>query len=129
MSQIRCLICGSSQWDSKGVGCGRCGGAMGMRQERCHVNEETKKKLFDHADELAKFGINLEQRDSLQKNEGAIATLGLIIACADSFHHGVLRQLVLYLRDNLVIPEDEILKLRLDEPEQIVTYCRVDKKN
>jgi len=47
-------------------------------------------------------------------------------ACADSLHHGVLRELVLYLRDKLLLPEDEILGLRLDGPEEILTYCRAD---
>ena len=89
---------------------------MGMRQERCHVNEETKKKLFDHADELAKFGINLEQRESLHKNVGTVlGTVSLIITCADSFNPGVLHRLVVYLRDNVLVPDDEILKLRLNE--------------
>jgi hypothetical protein len=47
--------------------------------------------------------------------KGSAATIG---ACADSLHHGVLRELVLYLRDKLLLPEDEILRLRLDEPEE-----------
>ncbi len=128
MSQIRCLVCGSSQWDPEGYKCGRCGKAMGMREERCYVSEETKKKLLDHADQLSKFGLRLEQSSSLQKNVGAIEAIGLVIACADSFRHGVLRDLVHFLRDKLLLPEEEILRLRLDEPEQILTYYRVDEE-
>ena len=40
---------------------------------------------------------------------------------------GILKELVLFLR-NKAIPEDEILRLRLDEPELILTYCRMDKQ-
>jgi hypothetical protein len=65
----------------------------------------------------------MEQRESLQKDAATkVAFAALIIACADSFHHGVLAKLVVYLRDELFLPEDEILRLRLDEPEQILTY-------
>jgi hypothetical protein len=40
----------------------------------------------------------------------------------------VLCQLVLYLRDNVLLPEDDISRLRLGEPEQILTYCRRAKE-
>jgi hypothetical protein len=94
-----------------------------LREERCYIKEETKKKLLDHADELAEFGIKLEESESLQKSaDTGLAIAGLIIACADSFRDGVLGDLVCYLRDRLTIPEDDILKLRLDEPEKIMTY-------
>lgn len=129
MSKIRCLVCGSSQLDPEGYKCGRCGKAIGLREEACCVSEETKKKLLDHADELFAFGIRLEQSENLQKNANTVLeVVGLVIACADSFNHGVLRKLVCYLRDKLFLTEEEILRLRLDEPEQILTYYRMDKK-
>jgi len=102
--------------------------AMGLRTEGCYVTEETKKKLLDHVDGLSRFGIELEQHEILQEDAGTcLGALALVIACADSLQPGVLRQLVLYLRDKLLLPEDEILKLRLGEPEEILTYCRMDK--
>jgi hypothetical protein len=103
--------------------------AMGLRTEGCYVTEETKKKLVDHSDDLSKFGIQLEQREVLEKDAGTrLAALALVITCADSLQHGVLRQLVLYLRDKVLLPEDEILRLRLGEPEEVLTYCRMDKE-
>jgi hypothetical protein len=99
MSQLRCLVCGSSQLDPQGYKCGRCGKAMGLRDEGCYVREETKKKLLDHVDELSKFGIQIEQYESLQKSaDTTIAAVALAIACADSLDHGVLRKLVHYLK-------------------------------
>jgi hypothetical protein len=102
---------------------------MGLRSERCYISEETQQKLLNHADELSHFGITLEQVRPLQKDAGAvIATVGLVLAAADSLRSetGSLRRLVILLRD-LAVPEHEILRLRLDEPEQILTYCRMDK--
>jgi hypothetical protein len=128
MSKLRCLVCGSSRLDPEGYKCDRCGAAIGLRDEKCYVNEETKKKLLEHADDLSKFGIKMEQRESLQKDAATkVAFAALIIACADSFHPGALSDLVLYLRDKLFLPEGEILRLRLDEPEPILTYYRMDK--
>ncbi len=129
MSQIRCLTCGSSQFDPEGYKCGKCGGAMGLRSERCYITEETQKKLLDNAEELSHFGITLERVRPLQKDAGTVmAAVGLVLAAADSLRseNGSLRRLVILLRD-LAIPEQEILRLRLDEPEQILTYIRMDK--
>jgi hypothetical protein len=101
---------------------------MGLRDERCWVNEETKKTLLDHAKELSEFGIGLEESQTLQKSFGdALAVAGLVLQIAESIRPGGLRALVLFLRD-LAIPEEEILRLRLDEPEQILTYCRREKE-
>jgi hypothetical protein len=126
---MRCLVCGSSKFDPEGYKCGRCGAAMGLRSERCYITDETRKKLLDNANELSHFGISLEQVRPLQKDAGAtIAIIGLVLAAADSLRSdtGSLRRLVILLRD-LAIPEEEILRLRLDEPEQILTYTRMDK--
>jgi hypothetical protein len=126
---LRCLICGGSRLDPQAYKCDRCGAAIGLRDEPCDVSEETENKLLEHAEELSKFGIKVEQHEGLRKDAAtAIAIAALVIACGDSFDHGVLRKLVLYLKDGLGLPEEQILKLRLDEPEQILTYCRMDKK-
>jgi len=102
---------------------------MGPRNERCYITEETQKRLIEHTEELSHFGITLEQIRPLQKNAGTtLATVGLVFAAADSLRSdtGSLRRLVILLRD-LAIPEQEILRLRLSEPEEILTYTRMDK--
>jgi hypothetical protein len=102
---------------------------MGLRGERCYITEETQKKLLDHANELSHFGIALEQVRPLQKDiRSTLEVVGLVLAVADSLRSdtGSLRRLVIFLRD-LAIPEQEILRLRLDEPEKILTYIRMDK--
>jgi hypothetical protein len=126
MSEIRCLVCGSSKLDPEGYKCGRCGAAIGLRQEQCYVSEETKKKLLDHADELSKFGINLEQSESVSKH-WHIGDIGTGLTIIEAIRPGTLGDLVLFLR-KLAVPEEEILRLRLGEPEEILTYCRRDKE-
>jgi len=131
VSEIRCLICGSSQFDPEGYKCARCGGAIGLRSERCYINQETQKKLLDHADALADLGAMFKQVRPLQKDAGTtLAAVGLVLAASDSLRSesGSLRRLVIFLRD-LAIPEEEILRLRLAEPEQVLTYARMDKPN
>jgi len=128
MPNFRCLSCGSSKWDSQGVACARCGLAMGPRRERLYISENTQTKLLDYAVELSKFGIKLEQQETLQKSaDTAIAVLGLAISVSEALSPGSIRQLIIYLRDKLLLPENEILRLRLDEPEEILTYYRADK--
>jgi hypothetical protein len=76
-------------------------------------------KLLAHAEELKTFGVALEEHGVIQKSAGGVAEfLGLAITIADSLDSGVLRKLILYLR-NLEISNDEILRLRLDEPEEV----------
>ena len=67
---MRCLVCGSSKFDPEGYKCGRCGKAMGLRSEGCYINEKTKEKLLAHAGELSKFGIKLEEHQTLRKAHG-----------------------------------------------------------
>ncbi len=126
---LRCVNCGSSRWDAEGYKCARCGGSPSVRTEHCHISEDTKAKLLSHTDDLKNFGITIEQSGSLQKVAGAVETFVVVLAVADSLSHddGVLRRLVVYLRD-LAIPEQEILRLRLEEPETILSYYRADKK-
>lgn len=123
---LRCVICGSSRLDREGYKCAICGGAPGLRSEQCYVSDDTKAKLLAHAEELKSFGLTLEQHRTLGKHVGALEGIGLAIAVADSLRHGSLRDLVLFLRD-IAIPGSEIVRLRLDEPEQILTYFRADK--
>jgi len=127
MDRLRCLVCGGSALDPLGYKCGKCGAAMGLRNERCYVTKETQKKLLDNADQLSRFGIKLEQGQSLQKSaDTGLAVVSLILAVVEALRPGTLRDCVFFLRD-LSIPESEILRLRLDEPEQILTYCRMDR--
>jgi hypothetical protein len=125
---IRCLICGCSRLDPQGYKCALCGGASGLRSERCYISEETKAVLLAHSEELKQFGVTLEQHKTLRKSADYLKLIGLVLAIANSLKPGVLRDLVVFLRDK-AIPEDEILRLRLDEPERILTYCRMDKQD
>jgi hypothetical protein len=122
MAKLRCLNCGSSRFDVQGLNCERCGKAHGLRNERCYITEETKETLLRNSSELAKFGIELEQRRPLGKSaDTVLAALILIVHCADSLEHGALRHLVQYLK-KLRIEKEEILRLRLDEPEKILAF-------
>jgi hypothetical protein len=134
MSRVRCLECGSARWDSEAVKCGKCGGAMALRHERCYVSEETISKLSAHADELLKFDVTMEEPDRLGKNFvdtatviGAVASVaGVALYIGDRFEQHMTRDLVQSLLDKAV-PKEEILKLRLDEPETILSYVEMDK--
>lgn len=123
VAPIRCLECGSSRWDPEWCKCGRCGKAMGLREEACYVDDKTKRILRDNASELSKYGIELVEVTPLQKSFGdALAGVSLALQITESLRPGSLRDLVFFLRE-LAIPDDEILRLRLDEPEQILEYC------
>jgi len=101
---MRCIVCGSSQLDPEGYKCALCGGAPGIRAEQCYIAEDTKAKLLEHTEELRAFGITLE--------------VGLAIQIVEALRPGTLREIILYLR-KIKIRHDEILRLRLDEPEVI----------
>ncbi|MGA2980152.1 MAG: hypothetical protein ABSD76_11230 [Terriglobales bacterium] len=100
------------------MGCILCGGSPSVRSEQVHVSDETKNKLLAHADKLKTYGVIVEEQRTFRKVAGALEAFGVGLVVADSLNSGVLRKLVLYLR-NLAIPEDQILRLRLDEPETI----------
>jgi hypothetical protein len=123
---IRCVKCGCSRLDSRGMGCVLCGGSPSVRSEQVHVTDETKIKLLAHADGLKTYGVIVEEQRTFRKVAGALEVFGIGLAVADSLNSGVLRKLVLFLRD-LAIPEEEILRLRLDEPETISKVLRVSK--
>jgi len=121
---IRCVLCGSSKMDSQGMGCALCGGSPAVPWEQVHVDEKTKTKLLAHADELKKFGVSLEEQNPVGKSaEGTMAAIALGLHVSDSLHHGVLHDLLLRLRD-WAIPEEQIIRLRLTEPETVAEILR-----
>jgi hypothetical protein len=126
----RCLLCGCSRLDPQGYKCALCGGALGDRDEQCYVTEDTKTKLLAHAEELTAFGVVLEQQDVIRKvaTSDAAGYLALALAVAESLNSGVLRKLVLYLR-KVEISKDEILRLRLDEPDVITGILGDEESN
>jgi hypothetical protein len=125
---MRCIVCGSSQLDPQGYKCALCGGAPGVRAEQCYITENTKAKLLAHADDLKALGMTLEEYRPIQKDAGVkLAVLALAIQIADSLQAGSLRKLILYLQ-KIKIQEDEILRLRLDEPEQISKTLKSAKR-
>ncbi|HWE85809.1 MAG TPA: hypothetical protein VG267_12755 [Terracidiphilus sp.] len=89
-----------------------------MRSEQCYITEDTKAKLLGNAEALRAFEVTLEEHRMLQKSVGGMEVFGLVLAVADSLNSGVLRKLVLFLWE-IAIPKEEILRLRLDEPERI----------
>jgi hypothetical protein len=108
------------------MGCVLCGGSPSVRSEQVHVTDETRINLLAHADGLKTYGVIVEEQRTFRKVAGALEVFGIGLAVADSLNSGVLRKLVLFLRD-LAIPEEEILRLRLDEPETISKVLRISK--
>lgn len=100
------------------MACILCGGSPAVRTEQVHVTEETKAKLLAHAEKLKPFGVVVEQQTTFRKVLGASKALGVALLFRDPLDSGVLRRLVLYLF-SLYIRKEQILRLRLDEPEQI----------
>ncbi len=116
---LRCLECGCSRFDERGVGCALCGSSHGPRREHCYITEQTQETLLAHAEDLQEFGVVPTQEKLLQKDAGtAVGVVGLVLAAADSLDKGVLRKLVLYLHQ-LALSRNEILRLRLSEPEDV----------
>lgn len=101
------------------MGCALCGKSHGPRWERCYITAETQSTLLAHADDLQQFGVTLTEDRPLQKDVGTIVNvIRLVLQIADSLDKGVLRKLILYLHE-LGISRNEILRLRLDEPEEV----------
>lgn len=117
----RCLKCGCSRTDVGGfLSCILCGAACGTRTEQCYITDDTKAKLLAHSEDLKNFGLTLEEDEPLRKDaKTAIAATALVIQIARELQPGgVLRKLILYLHE-LAISRDEILRLRLTEPEEV----------
>jgi len=103
-----------------------CGGSLSPRAQAVHVSEETKAKLLANAKDLKDFGVTIEvDPKQLRKRYTAevLASIHLILAVADSLDHGVLSKLVSFLRKKKIAAQ-EVLRLRLDEPEKIQDYYR-----
>ena len=102
------------------MGCVLCGGAPAVGWEQCYIDEATKAKLLSHADELKALGLTLEEPGQLIKKDAGLVVgiVGLVIQVVETIRPGTFRELVLKLR-NLAIPKAQILRLRLDEPENI----------
>jgi hypothetical protein len=117
---FRCLKCGCSRTDTGGfLSCVLCGAACGTRTEECLITDDTKAKLLGHSEDLKSFGVTLTEEPPLHKSaDTVIGTLALVLGVAESLHGGVLRKLILYLHE-LAISKDEILRLRLTEPEEV----------
>lgn len=117
---VRCVNCGSSRLDEQGMRCARCGGAPAVGWEQVYVTEETKKKLRAHAKDLKPFGVTVVEYQPLKKHAGTVMTaIGLGVAVTEAIRPGTLRQVVLFLHQKLRIPEQQIIRLRLDEPENV----------
>ena len=129
MNQPRCVGCGSSQWDSQRVKCGRCGKPMAVRSEVCYISDATKLKLLIHAKELSRFGVQIEQPRRLQKKDvlAIITAVSFVVQIVENLRPGATLELVRFLLD-LAVPKSDILALRLGEPEEILEYCRMDQK-
>jgi hypothetical protein len=125
MHNVRCLKCGSSRLDRLGYMCARCGGSAGRRSEPCYVSPQTKRKLLLHASELSQFGVKFGRESGVFKNWHF--SLGDAIALLEVVQPGTLRAVVRRLRD-LAIPIEEILRLRLNEPELILNYYHMDEE-
>lgn len=115
---MRCIACGCSRLDPLGYKCAECGGAPGPRHEECYVSEKTKDTLRAHVEELSRYGVALEEYEPLGKSADYKGTIALALQIAESLRPGILRKLVGFLW-KLAIPHEEILRLRLDEPENI----------
>ena len=74
---IRCVKCGCSRLDSRGMGCVLCGGSPSVRSEQVHVTDETKIKLLAHADGLKTYGVLVEEQRTFRKVAGALEAFGI----------------------------------------------------
>ncbi len=126
---IRCLECGCSRLDSEGCTCAFCGGSLGVREERCYITEDTKAKLMAHSEDLKSLGVYPNEEIILGKSfSDGLALSALVLQVAESLQPGALRKLILYLRE-IAIPKEEILRLRLDEPEQVLEVLSSEEPN
>lgn len=126
---IRCVKCGCSRLDSENSGCVLCGGSPSLRTEPCDITKDTKAKLLAHADHLKDFGVRLEvEREVVRKGYtgDSLATVHLVLFVAEVISPGTLRRLVRYLWD-IGISKREMPRLRLDEPEKILSYYEKEK--
>jgi hypothetical protein len=115
---VRCVKCGCSRLDARGVGCVLCGGSPGVRTEQVHVSFATNANLLASAVQLAGFGVTVKQVTCFRKVVGATEEPGVVLDFSEPLEPHILLELVKLL-DYLGIPKLEIFRLRLAEPEQI----------
>jgi Glu-tRNA(Gln) amidotransferase subunit E-like FAD-binding protein len=115
---MRCVKCGCSRLDARGIGCVLCGGSPGLRTEQVDVSFATKAKLLASAVELAGFGVTVEQVSCFRKVVGATEEQGVVLDFQEPLEGNILLELVTHL-DYLGIPKHEIFRLRLAGPEEI----------
>jgi hypothetical protein len=84
-----------------------------------HVSFATEGKLLGSGTELRAFGVTVKTVETFQKVAGAPQHQhGVVLDFREPLDHEILRELVAHVV-YLGIPKDEILRLRLDEPEWI----------
>jgi|ERR1700677_1740519 len=115
---VRCVKCGCSRLDARGIGCILCGGSPGFRAEQVHVSFETKAALLASEAELAGFGVAVKRVTCFRKVVGATEESGIVLDFSEPLEPHNLLELVKLL-DYLGIPKLEIFRLRLAEPENI----------
>ena len=117
---VRCIECGCSRFDVQGFCCALCRKPHGIRSEPCHITAETQRVLVAHAAELQRFGVALTEAEQIRKDAGTLmSAVGLVVSLSEAVFPGSLRKAVFFLYHELTIPRNEILRLRLSEPEEI----------
>ena len=127
---MRCLVCGSAKQEGgEWAGtfkCAKCGAAMGLRGERCWVSNHTIVRLLPHKKTLEELGFRFESGDRLEKRSvDEIQAAAAAIYILETVRPGTVRDIVQYLK-KLRIPYDEIIRLRLDEPEVVEDLYGMD---
>ena len=133
MYPFRCILCGSSRKDPECYRCARCNGPRAARSAPCLVSRETVRELFEHSSELSELGLQIREIPRHRATRywdlhfpGHHDVVDVMVV-VEIIRPGTIRQIVDCLF-RLAIPEKEILALRLDEPEQILSYREMDKK-
>ena len=92
---------------------------MGLRDERCWVSDETIISLLPHAKTLETFGFRFESGERLEKSwADEVAGVAGAIYILETVRPGTVKYIVRLLK-NLRIPYDEVIRLRLDEPDVV----------
>ena len=123
MDVPRCLVCGSSEQEGgEWAGCfkcAKCGAAMGVRSERCWVSDETINKMLPHAKTLEDYGFQFTCDNGLDKSWAeTTAGVAALMYIVDAVRPGTVQEVVQFLK-RIHIPYDEIIRLRLDEPDLV----------
>jgi hypothetical protein len=126
----RCLVCGSSEQEggdwAGSLKCAKCGAAMGLRSERCMVSDETINKLLPHTKTLENYGFQFTSGDRLEKNWAEpVGGVAAAIYIVETVRPGTVRDIIQFLK-KIHIPHEEILRLRLDEPDIVEELYKKD---